>query len=152
MKATAATISLCAIALLAGCAPSGAEKFRAEVLAADKAFSEASRRDGITAAFLRVIAPDGKILSDTRAGPDAVRTTFMQLPPTASLTWEPAFVDVGASGDLGYTWGRYTLTVPAALKGAKPLVQMGTYVTIWRHQPDGSWKVVLDGGNPDGQK
>ena len=26
----------------------------------------------------------------------------------------------------------------------------GTYSTTWMKQPDGSWKIVLDTGNPDG--
>jgi hypothetical protein len=29
---------------------------------------------------------------------------------------------------------------------------MGTYVTIWKRRALRSWKVVLDGGHPDGQK
>ncbi len=152
MSPKTAALSLCALALLAGCSPSGTEKFKAEILAADKAFAAAAQKDGITASFLGVITPDGKILGDSRSGPDAVRNTFMQVPKTATLIWEPSFVDVSASGDLGYTWGRYTLTVPSGKKGAPPYVGMGTYVTIWKHQPDGTWKVVLDGGSPDGQK
>jgi len=135
--------------LLAACSPSGTEKFKAEVLAADKAFSEASRKQGIQAAFLAVVAPDGKLLGETRPGADGVRTRFMQLPPTATITWEPAFVDVSSSGDLGYTWGRYTLTLPSVVRGKPPSVQMGTYVTVWRRQPGGAWKVVLDGGEAD---
>ena len=138
-----------AASLLAACSPSGTEKFKAEVLAADKAFSEASRKQGIQAAFLAVVAPDGKLLGETRLGPDGVRTAYMQLPPTATLTWEPAFVDVSSSGDLAYTWGRYTLALPNVVKGKPPSVQMGTYVTVWRRQPTGAWKVVLDGGEAD---
>jgi len=140
------------LALLAGCSPSGAEKFKAEILAADKAFAARSARDGPRAAFLAYISSDGKLLNDTRAGADAVNTLFIQLPPTATLSWEPSFVDVSASGDLGYTWGRYLLSVPSPKPGLAPYQKRGTYVTIWRRQPGGAWKVVLDGGNPDGQK
>ena len=138
-----------AAALLSACAPSGVEKFKSEVLAADKAFCEASKRDGMQSAFLGVITPDAKLLGDSRYGADAVRDTFMQLPPTATLTWEPAYVDVSSSGDLGYTWGRYTLTLPSVTKGGPPSIRMGSYVTVWRRQPGGAWKVVLDGGTPD---
>jgi len=153
MNARAAAVLSSAVALLAGCAPSasGPEKFKEEILAADKAFCAASVKNGAKAAFLGVVSKDAKLLGDTRAGPDAVRTVFMQLPDTAVLKWEPAFVDVSASGDFGYTWGRYTLTLPG-VKGKPPYIKMGTYVTIWRRQPGGEWKVVLDGGNPDGEK
>ena len=148
--ATAAMAS--ALALFAGCSQSGPEKFKAEILAADKAFAERSAKEGPKAAFLACIAGDGKLLNETRVGAAAVNTTFIQLPPTATLTWEPSFVDVSASGDLGYTWGRYALNVPSPKQGQPPYQKRGTYVTIWRRQPGGGWKFVLDGGNPDGQK
>jgi len=141
-----------ALALAAGCSPSGQEKFKSEIVAADKAFAERSAKDGPKAAFLAYISTDGKLLSDTRAGADAVNTLFKQLPPTATLSWEPSFVDVSSSGDLGYTWGRYVLNVPNAKPGQPPYEKRGTYVTIWKRQPGGGWKVVLDGGNPDGQR
>jgi len=141
-----------ALALLAGCTQSGQEKFKAEVLAADKAFAARSAKDGPKAAFLAYISADGKLLNDTRVGADAVNTLFIQLPPTATLSWEPSYVDVSSSGDLGYTWGRYLLNVPNPKAGQPPFQKRGTYVTIWKRQPGGGWKFVLDGGNPDGQK
>ena len=143
-----------AVALLAGCTPSasGPEKFKAEILAADKAFAASAVKDGVKPAFLRVIANDGKLLNDPRAGADAVNANYAQFPSTAVLTWEPSFVDVSSSGDLGYTWGRYTMTIPSGVAGKPPLISMGTYVTIWKRTPNGEWKVELDGGNPDGAK
>jgi ketosteroid isomerase-like protein len=139
-----------AVALLAGCTQTDTERYKAEIIAADKAFSASSAKEGPKAAFLQAIARDCKLLSDTRVGADAVNSAFIQLPPTAKLTWEPSFVDVSASGDLGYTWGRYTLNVPMTKLGAAPLIRMGTYVTIWKRQSNGAWKVVLDGGSHDG--
>ncbi len=141
-----------ALALLAGCTQSGQEKFKAEVLAADKAFAARSAKDGPKAAFFAYISADGKLLNDTRVGANAVSTLFIQFPPTATLSWEPSYVDVSSSGDLGYTWGRYLLNVPNPKPGQPPFQKRGTYVTIWKRQPGGGWKFVLDGGNPDGQK
>lgn len=152
MKMRTLALLLSTVALVCGCTPTDHQKLKDELLAADKAFSEASRKDGIQPAFLRVVANDAKLLSDLHPGPDGVRSTYMQFPPTAILTWEPAFVEVSESGDLGYTWGRYTLSLPNVTKTRTPVVHMGTYVTIWRHQPDGSWKVVLDGGEADREK
>jgi ketosteroid isomerase-like protein len=125
---------------------------KSEIIAADKAFSAMSAKVGPKAAFLEYFGPDAKMLSVDRTGKEGVSQIFMQYPPTATLTWEPSYVDVGSAGDLGYTWGRYTLFVPSGIKGREPLVQMGTYVTIWKHMAVGGWKVVLDGGHPDGQK
>ena len=154
MNVRIAVVLSCAIALLAGCTPSsdGTEKYKEEVLAADKAFNDASLKDGPKAAFLRAIATDGKLLNDPRSGADAVNATYAQWPANATLKWEPSFVDVSSSGDLGYTWGRDTFSGPGGVKGGHPMIKMGTYVTVWKRQPGGGWKVVLDGGNPDGAK
>jgi len=42
--------------------------------------------------------------------------------------------------------------VPSPKQGQPPYQKRGTYVTIWKRQPGGAWKFVLDGGSPDGQK
>lgn len=51
------------------------------------------------------------------------------------------------AGDLGYTLGTWRSTRYTA--EGRGQVITGKYVTIWRKQADGSWKVVFDGGNPD---
>ena len=48
---------------------------------------------------------------------------------------------------LGYTLGTWQST--HYNEAGKGQVTTGKYVTIWRKQADGSWKVVFDGGNPD---
>jgi len=63
------------------------------------------------------------------------------------LSWEPQMAFVSASADLGYTLGTYR----SARRDSSGQERSGTgkYVTIWRKQADGGWKVVFDGGNPD---
>ena len=60
-----------------------------------------------------------------------------------SLTWKPIGADV--SGDLGYTYGTYEFRSKG--KDGRPIVEYGKYTSIWKKQPDGKWKVVLDMGN-----
>ncbi len=67
--------------------------------------------------------------------------------PGFSLRWKPTFADIGASGDLGYTTGTYESRGTDAQ--GNPVVRTGRYVSIWKKQKDGSWKVVLDTGSPD---
>jgi ketosteroid isomerase-like protein len=50
-----------------------------------------------------------------------------------------------ASGDIGYTLGHWE-TVLRTPVGDSTLGR-GHYVTLWRRQPDGTWKVALDIGN-----
>jgi ketosteroid isomerase-like protein len=120
---------------------------KSELLAADTAFCARATKEGVLQAFLEVATPETKVLSESGKGFDAVRSEFKDTPSTATLTWKPSQAEVSSSGDLGYTWGRYEYRDRAA--DGKPIVETGSYVTIWRRQADGSWKVVLDGGTPD---
>ena len=63
-------------------------------------------------------------------------------PPTSQLTWQPAFADIAKSADLGYTTGPWEIrrTPQDAPAG------FGHYVTVWKKQPDGAWKIAIDIG------
>jgi ketosteroid isomerase-like protein len=43
---------------------------------------------------------------------------------------------------MGYTWGHYEGRSRDADGNSK--VTTGRYLTIWRKEPDGTWKVLLD--------
>jgi uncharacterized protein (TIGR02246 family) len=60
-----------------------------------------------------------------------------------ALTFEAARVDVAKSGDFGYAQGSYTLTM-TDLATKKPSTDQGSYLRIYRKQPDGAWKVVQE--------
>ena len=54
-------------------------------------------------------------------------------------------VDIG--GDYAIETGTYETTVSAP--GAKPQTENGKYVTVWKKQADGTWKIYRDVGNSD---
>ena len=59
------------------------------------------------------------------------------------------FSEVARSGDLGYTWGTFSIaprTVTTRGQGAPQTVNVeaGFYVRIWVRERNGQWKVVLD--------
>jgi ketosteroid isomerase-like protein len=56
------------------------------------------------------------------------------------MSWKPKGGFLAKSNDLGYTYGVYKI-----ITGDSALT--GTYLSIWRKQKDGTWKVVLDTGN-----
>ncbi len=66
------------------------------------------------------------------------------------LTWQPVFAFVSRAGDMGYTTGPWEYRDKSIED--KPTA-FGYFVTIWKKQPDGAWKVVLDLGtrNPQPQ-
>jgi ketosteroid isomerase-like protein len=55
---------------------------------------------------------------------------------------------VSSAGDLGYTTGSYEVTVNDA--EGNPVTSRGKVVVVWKKQPDGNWKAVLDIWNSDG--
>jgi ketosteroid isomerase-like protein len=64
-----------------------------------------------------------------------------------SMRWQPISAEISKSGDLGYTVGSYTIT--RTDEKGDLVVGTGKYLTVWRLQKDGSWKVEFDTGVPD---
>ena len=115
----------------------------APVVGAEHAFAQYSIDHGMKDAFLRFAAPDGVIFR--RNGPvNAIETWSQRNPaPTGLLTWWPVYADVSRAGDMGWTTGPFEYREKAT--DAKP-ADTGHFFTVWRRQPDGSWKFVLDLG------
>lgn len=80
---------------------------------------------------------------------------------SAALTWlasqrsysnaETQYAESARSGDLGYTWGTYSIAPPRAVvpqrsRGALQKVdaQVGFYLRVWVRERNGQWKVAVD--------
>ena len=120
------------------------------LLALDSEFSDFSKANGYYAAFAKYLAEDGVALNAGRQpliGRENIIATMVNAPEDAQLIWTPEAGDISASGDLGYTWGRY---IYSATDEEGNLVEShGKYMTVWKIQETGEWKAVLDGGNPN---
>jgi ketosteroid isomerase-like protein len=126
------------------------EKVKAEVAAAELAFSAMAQEKGVLAAFEHFAAPDvAFVATDPRKwrGPDAVREHMKGTPPNLKLSWAPLFVDVSDDGTLAYDYGRYESRLAGA--DGREVVRGGFFLTIWKRQPDGTWRYVMDHGAPD---
>lgn len=66
-------------------------------------------------------------------------------PKDLRLIWEPRYGDIAASGDFGYLTGPVRRINPA-VNGGRP--QHLIYASVWKRQPDGSFRVVMDMGVP----
>lgn len=124
---------------------------RASLIAADQEFAAATAATGLEgwlAAYDSTgiqMEPDQPFTPGIPAIRAAMAPAFAD--STFRLTWDPDMAFASAAGDLGYTLGTWQAThYNAEGRGS---VATGKYVTIWRKQTDGKWKVVFDGGNPD---
>ncbi|HEU0006648.1 MAG TPA: nuclear transport factor 2 family protein, partial [Terriglobia bacterium] len=113
----------------------------ASLVKAERAFAATSLAKGTRTAFLDFLAEDSILF---RPGPVPGKKWIEEHPaPPSLLTWEPAFADVAQSGDLGYTAG------PWEIRPSSPqdkVMAYGHYVSVWKRQTDGAWKVVIDLG------
>ncbi len=92
------------------------------------------------AADANVYAPGTPIVTGT--GPIRKMMGEMMAAPGFSLQFTPARAVVGSGGDVGYTTGTYAFTMAGTRESGK-------YVTIWKKQADGQWKVAEDIFNAD---
>lgn len=125
------------------------EKLKQEILQADRDFSKMASEKGIAEAFIyyadeKVIKPNSG--QQPVVGKFALMQWYKNNPPDQqTLTWEPLKAE--ASGNLGYTFGGYTL-VTKTPDGLRDTTRYGNYVSIWKRKKDGTWRYVLDTGNP----
>jgi len=111
------------------------------VVESERAFARKAAEVGTRDAFLAFIADDAVLF---RPHPVPGKKFLLDRPATpGKLSWRPIFADVSAAGDLGYTTGPYEFRKSAA--DAVPS-SYGNYFTIWRKQPDGTWRFVIDFG------
>jgi ketosteroid isomerase-like protein len=80
-------------------------------------------------------------------GREAIAKQATWSPKDYQLVWTPTDAAMSPAGDMGYTWGHYEGRSRDADGNTK--VTSGRYLTIWRKEPDGSWKVVLDASNDE---
>lgn len=135
--------------LLFSCKGSGPQDHAAAAIAAiaaaEKAFADKAIAEGVPAAFLAFAAEDAVLLRGERLieGKAAIAEYFNNSTlREVRLEWTPDFIDAAASGDLGYTYGRYTFS--ALDSTGAPLNARGYFHTVWKKQADGTWKFVWD--------
>ena len=147
----AISILICFLIILGGCADiMDKEKTIEELMNTDRTFSELSLEQGSVLAFYHYMADDGIVLPQQghplNKGSYGERLAQAREKPAQTiLTWEPIKADVAESADMDYTHGKYEL-VTTDSTGCRNKTY-GYYITIWKKQPDGSWKFVFDTGN-----
>jgi ketosteroid isomerase-like protein len=144
------------LALAPGVRASDHQQLCAELTQTERDFCALAAKVGVSDAFLANMADDcfvpqrfslsrAEFAAAVTAARARAGAAYKPGPnPDQQLVWTPLKVDVSSDGTLGYTWGRYDLTLRD--KEGKRETTTGVYLTIWKRQANGSWKFVFDGG------
>lgn len=114
-----------------------------ELLDADRSFSDMTHQIGIKKAFIEFINEEGVLLRPENpplVGPEAIDYLSLINEDNYKLSWRPTGAKVSKSGDMGFTYGIYTLEIDGDSLH-------GTYVNVWQREADGTWKYVLNNTN-----
>ena len=116
---------------------------RSQVFAAERAFAK-TMADRNLQAFAALVADDAVFFSgpEPRRGKTQVVEWWSRLfaaGTPAPFSWEPDQVEVLASGGLAWSTG------PVHDPQGRVISRFNS---IWRREPDGSWRIVFDKGEP----
>ncbi len=121
----------------------------AELMEADRAFNVATAESGADG-WASFFAEDATMVQSGVGEIRGKEAIFATMAPYfavgARLSWDPLRAEVSADGTLGYTIGEYE-SESVGPDGAG-VIGRGVYVSVWRREGDGSWRVVVDLGNP----
>jgi ketosteroid isomerase-like protein len=118
------------------------------LLQTDREFSQMSVAKGAAEAFYEYLAEDAiQLLSNANPlfGKEDIYQGMQEAGQNYELKWEPKDGQVAKSGDLGWTWGTYLISVK--LKDGQLKTGYGKYLNVWEKDQNGKWKVKVDMGN-----
>jgi ketosteroid isomerase-like protein len=110
---------------------------------AERNFAKASVMIGRNAAFTEYFADESVLFTDKWIT-NGKQVSRERKPSPIVLKWEPEFMDISASRDFGISTGPWE--VQEYRPNTDPLFT-GYFLTVWKKQSTGEWKVILDGGS-----
>ena len=121
------------------------------MVATERAFAAATEQIGVRDGFLTFFADDavsldpgatGTAAAVSRAKDGLVKIAPAMLPVLARLMWEPFTGQMSEDGTLGWLTGPYVVLNQLS----KEIDRKGAYFSVWKRQPDGTYRVWLDEG------
>jgi ketosteroid isomerase-like protein len=110
----------------------------------EREFARTASVKGWRDAFLDFFADDAIALTpQVASAKDRIRKQPVTPFSEFELVWEPRTGDVASSSDLGWLTGP-SRSINHTSKDKKP--GYGCYLSVWRKQPDGRWRVFIDVG------
>lgn len=159
MSARAVVLACLGAALLAGCDGAGAKPpvdtaKIVDAIKTDEVHWNADYKSGDAGKVVRHYAPDAVAMYPgypVAVGTAAIRAASEKAftDPKYGLTFSSDRVRVAASGDLAVAHGAYKETTTDPRTGA-PVTTDGSYVTVYKPDAAGVWRVVWDIDTPGG--
>lgn len=141
-------VTAVAAALFVAAVLSAQEKISPELQAlvdSERAFAKAATEKGIRDSFLAYFAEDAIAFNPAPTSATArLRSRPARPFSEYELRWEPRFGDIAASGELGWLTGPSTFIDHTDPKSTP---QPGNYLSVWRRQGSGPWRVLIDVGS-----
>jgi ketosteroid isomerase-like protein len=111
---------------------------------AERSFAKRATEIGWRDAFLEFFDDAAvALVPEPAPAKDRLRKQPSQPFSVAELTWEPRTGEIATSGELGWLTGPST-SINRAAPDPKP--RYGNYLSVWRRQPGGGWRVIIDVG------
>lgn len=124
----------------------GAEEQRSSLLDAERRFLELARKDEVQKALGEILDKEARIYrqkSHPVVGIDSIQAYF-SVKPYLSV-WETMQCEVAESGDLGYSYGTYTVRS----SGSQPTEdERGYFLHAWKRDAVNQWKLVAEITSP----
>ena len=121
-------------------------ELKEEIRKTEKQFETDLNEKGAAFAFEKYAAPDAVVKRQNDSliyGPKAIRQFYSSdIYKTAKAQWSPDYIDVSIDGTMAYTYGKYQWKMTG--KAGEALEYHGIFHTVWKRQPDGTWKYVWD--------
>jgi ketosteroid isomerase-like protein len=110
---------------------------------AERNFAKSSCMIGRNAAFAEYFAEKSVIFTNKWIT-NGKQFSAQSKPSPVVLKWEPEYMDISGSRDFGISTGPWE--AQEYRPNTQPLAR-GYFLTVWKKQKDGTWKVILDGGS-----
>ena len=150
MKRVMAALAVCVFATWFVSAQGQISTGLQELVDTERAFAQAATEKGIRDSFLEYFADDAIAFNPAPiSAKDRLRSRPARPFSDYELRWEPRTGDIAASGELGWLTGPSTF-IDHTSPGAQP--QHGNYLSVWRRQADGAWRVFIDLARSDASR
>jgi ketosteroid isomerase-like protein len=112
----------------------------------ERDFAAFCGENGLPEAWVKFFAPDGLVFQPHPKNAQEVNSAKIPSPKPAASTlyWEPYHGATSIGGDLGFNTGPWRIASNNS-NGQPP--QYGYFFSVWKKQPSGDWKVLLDLGS-----